>query len=232
MKALILVGGKGSRLGKLTKTYPKPLLPINGKPLLSYVLENLRENGVTDITLSVGYKSDIVRKVYGDGYSLGVKLSYKEESEPLGTGGAIKSAFGKAKEPFILVFGDNLANFNFRSMITIHKPGTVLMALTDRKDVEHFGVVKMYGMLVQDFIEKPKREEAPSNLINAGAFIIDPSVLKMLPKGTSSLEHDLLEKICLHNKLYGTRHTGYWFPTDTPEKLKYTNKRAKEYYIY
>jgi len=228
IKALILAGGKGSRLNSLTDDMPKPLLPVNYKPLLSYVIENLRDNGIRDIVISLGYKADLVMKTYGSGYAFGVNIKYIVEEEPLGTGGAIKNSFGKTKEPFVLVFGDNLSNFNFSSMIQVHKKGTVLMSLTEREDVEHFGVVRMYGTLVQSFVEKPSRKDAPSNLINAGAFIIDPIVLKTLPDGNSSVEKDLLEKICYNGKLYGIRHAGYWFPTDTKPKLNFARRMILE----
>ena len=218
--AVILAGGLGTRLRPLTETIPKPLLLLRGKPILLHIIENAKRYGVRTFLLSIGYRAQQVVDYFGDGSSLGVQIQYAVEKEPLGTGGSIKGAAAKFKEPFFLLWGDNLTDINLREMHQAyqeHQEG-VTMALTPREDVEHFGVAALEGNNIITFIEKPRREEAPSNLINAGAFIITPDCLEMLPEGKSSIEKDCFEKLAPLRKIQAYIHDGQWFPTDTLEK--------------
>lgn len=218
--AIILAGGLGTRLKPLTDKIPKPLVPIGDKPLLQHIVENFRKYDIKNIILSVGYKTEQIQEYFGDGIKFGVKISYSTESLPLGTGGAIKKAAEGLKEPFFLQWGDNLMNIDWSKMEKefIQNKTPIIMALTPREDVENFGVAKLEGNIIQYFVEKPKREDAPSNLINAGAFMIDPRVLEMLPEGKSSIEKDCFEKLAPQGKISAYLHHGQWFPTDTMEK--------------
>ncbi len=224
MRAIILAGGLGRRLKPLTDRIPKPLLPIKGKPLLEWVILNLRKHEITDIVLSIGYKAEMIREYFGDGSHLRVKIHYNVESEPLGTGGAVKDIVKKMDitESFILVWGDNLADYNFTEMIRFHKKNHALltMALTSREDVEYFGVAELDRSKIIRFIEKPEREKAPSNLINAGAFVVNRELIDLLPEGPSSIERECFEKLCGNRSVYAYEHRGYWFPIDTLEKYK------------
>jgi mannose-1-phosphate guanylyltransferase len=221
MKAIILAGGLGERLRPLTLEKPKPLLPVNGKPIVEYVLENLKRCGVNDVILSVGYKADMIQDYFKSGEKFGMNIEYNVEEEFLGTGGAVKYIVDKfgIDDKFLLVWGDNLANYDFDRMMGVD--GRVVMGLTEREDVENFGVAKLDGDDIVQFVEKPKREEAPSNLINAGAFVIDPEVLNILPEGKSSIERDCFEKI---DGIKMFKHEGYWYPTDTMEKYKFAEE--------
>lgn len=218
--AVILAGGLGTRLRPLTDTTPKPLLPIKGKPIVQHIIENLQRQGVTKIILSVGYKAEEIKKYFGSGKKWGIKISYSYETEPLGTGGAVRQAALKLKKPFFLLWGDNVMDINILEMISSYHADDSLahMALTQREDVENFGVATLERNKIVSFIEKPKREEAPSQLINAGAFIIDPQCLVMLPAGKSSLERDCFEKLAPLGKISYYHHQGQWYPTDTIEK--------------
>lgn len=229
MKAIILAGGRGERLRPLTDKIPKPMIPVKGKPLIEWCIANLKNNGIVDIILSIGYKAEVIEDYFKDGSGFGVHVSYNIEKEPLGTGGAVKEICKKysINEPFILVWGDNLADYKFRQMVKEHKnhDALITMALTTREDVENFGVALLeYGKII-GFVEKPKREEAPSNLINAGAFVINPEALDILPEGKSSIERDCFEKLVTKtSRVYSYTHNGYWLPTDTMEKYE----KAKE----
>jgi NDP-sugar pyrophosphorylase family protein len=232
MKAIILAGGLGERLRPLTLETPKPLLPIKGKPTVEWCIENLKNNGIKDIILSIGYKAEIIQDYFNEGSRLDVNISYNIEKERLGTGGAVKDILNKLQinEPFILVWGDNLANYNFKDMINLfqEKNADLVMALTSRDDVENFGVAKLKNDKIIGFIEKPKREEAPSNLINAGAFVINPKILNILPEGVSNIEKECFQKIAIEDgKVYAYQHQDYWFPTDTLEKYKFANENFK-----
>ena len=225
--AIILAGGLGTRLRPLTDNTPKPLLPIKGKPILQHILENLKKNGILKVIISLGYKSEQVMDYFKDGSWLGLKISYTLENEPLGTGGAVRKAASGIKEPFFLLWGDNLMDINLKALKEEYlKNGTeVIMALTPREDVEHFGVVKLQGKKIIKFVEKPKREEAPSNLINAGAFIIKPRELDILPEGKSSMDYDFFEKLAPLGKISAYIHDGQWFPTDTLEKYNLASQK-------
>jgi mannose-1-phosphate guanylyltransferase len=224
MLAIILAGGRGTRLRPLTDETPKPLLPVRGTPLLQWAIANLKRHGITDIILSIGYKADMIKAYFGNGSPLGVTISYNVEDTPLGTGGAVKDIAQKRdiREPFVLVWGDNLADFDVTAMIKVHKKhnAVITMALTPRDDVEHFGVAELDGEKIIQFIEKPKGE-APSTLVNAGAFIVNPEAVDVLPEGVSSIEKTCFEVLCgKSGRIYAYVHTGYWFPTDTLEKYK------------
>jgi len=228
MKAIILAGGRGERLRPLTDRTPKPLISIKGKPIMQRCIENLEVHGIKDIILSVGYMADKIKDYFGNGGKHGVRIEYNIEENPLGTGGAIKDIVKKFKieEDFISLWGDNIANFDISGLLETHgaNKGLVTMALTKRKDVENFGVVKLSGEKIEGFVEKPKREEAPSNLINAGAFVANPKILEMLPEGKSSIERDCFEILAGQGKIYLFKHEGYWYPTDTIEKCKYAEE--------
>ncbi len=217
--AIILVGGLGTRLRPLTDTIPKPLLPLKGKPIVQHSIESLRRQGVQKIILSVGYGAIQIQEHFQRQTQLG-PIIYSIESEPLGTGGAVKLAAAKLTTPFFLVWGDNLMDVEYQEMYKayLRDAPLIMMALTPREDVEHFGVAKLEKNKIIAFIEKPKPEDAPSNLINAGAFIIDPKCLEMLPEGKSSIEQDCFEKLAPLGEISAFIHQKQWFPTDTLEK--------------
>ena len=226
--AIILAGGLGTRLRPLTNETPKPLLLIQGRPIMQHLIERLASQGVQRIILSIGYKADLV-KAYFDQLNLPIKIDYIVETELLGTGGAVRQAAAGLKEPFILAWGDNLMDLDYQQMSQEYEKNnsTIIMVLTPREDVENFGVAQLEGNTIKSFIEKPKREDAPSNLINAGAFIINPKCLEMLPPGKSSLEKDCFEKLAPLGKISAFIHPGQWFPTDTLEKYYLADREFK-----
>ena len=219
-QAIILAGGLGTRLRPFTDHTPKPLLPVKGKPIVQYAIENLKKYGVKNIILSTGYKAEQFPERFRDGKKFGVDLKYVYEEQALGTGGAVQFASRELNKPFFLLWGDNLMDIDLNAMYKayLHDAPQITMALTPRIDVENFGVAKLEGNKIVSFVEKPKREEAPSNYINAGAFIIDPKCLKILPEGKSSIERDCFEKLASLGEISAFIHEGQWYPTDTVEK--------------
>lgn len=220
--AVILAGGVGTRLRPLTEVTPKPLLPVKGKPTIQHIIENLRTHTVKNIILSVGYKAEMIQNYFKNGSHLDVNITYSAETEPLGTGGAIKKAARHLKKPFFLIWGDGLMNLDYtdiaRFYSTLPAARVLLMVLTERQDVENFGVVQLQGSQIIKIIEKPKREDAPTNIVDIGAYIIDPSCLTMLPEGKSSIELDCFGKLVPQRKAFAYVYKGAWFPTDTLEK--------------
>lgn len=217
--ALILAGGLGTRLRPLTDKTPKPLLPIKGKPILQHALEHLKRQGITNVILSVGFEWEKIKSYFQDEKKFGVSITYSRETEPLGTGGAIKQALQGISEPVFVIWGDNVMDINYKELQQAYQQHQtpVTMALTPREDVENFGVAELQGNKIISFVEKPAREKAPSNLINAGAIILEPPRIKILPEGKSSIEHDLYEQL-KPGEITAYIHNGQWFPTDTLEK--------------
>ncbi len=233
MKAIILAGGLGTRLRPLTDNTPKPLLPIKGKPIMQHAIENLKKYGINDIILGVSYHADKIKDYFGNGESLGVNISYSLEEEPLGTGGAVKQAAEGIGEPFILVWGDNLMDVHIGELIEAFERNNALIAmtLTQREDVENFGVAKLNGEVFEYFVEKPVREEAPSNWINAGCFVIHPDALSVLPEGKSNIERECFQVHANKGVVFAYKHPGQWFPTDTIEKYNHAEQNFNSDYL-
>ena len=227
MKAIILAGGLGERLRPLTNNIPKPLLRVKGKPILEHAIENFEKHGIKDIILAVSYRADKIKEYFGDGSKFGVNISYCIEDEPLGTGGAIKKASENIKKTFIAINGDNIADFDWTSIINAHKrkQARITLTLYPVDDVTKYGIAELKDDRIINFIEKPSVEQAPSNLNNAGGYVMEPESLEILPEGKSSIERDCFEKFCgKYGSVYAFSHKGYWFPTDDIEKYKKAEK--------
>ncbi len=225
MKAIILAGGLGTRLRPLTNENPKPLLPIKGRPIIEHAIDNFRKHNITEIILSIGYMADKIQDYFGDGSKFGVNISYCVEDQPLGTGGAIKKASQGITDTFIAINGDNLCDFDWTATIKNHKnnKAKITLSLFPVEDVTQFGIAELDGERILNFIEKPTTEEAPSNLNNAGGYVMEPEVLDILPEGVSSIERDCFEKLAKLGEVYSVKHEGQWFPTDTIEKYTHAD---------
>ena len=185
MKAVVLVGGEGTRLRPLTLTTPKQMLPVVGVPMLERVLGHLARHGVDEAVLSLGYLPDAFLEAYPDGRAAGVSLAYAVEPEPLDTAGAIRFAATSAgvDDTFVVVNGDVLTDLDLTGLVAFHRragaQGTI--ALHPVADPSAFGVVPTDADgRVTAFVEKPPRGEAPTNQINAGTYVLEPSVLKRI----------------------------------------------------
>ncbi len=220
MKAIILAGGLGTRLRPLTENIPKPLLTIKGKPIIEHALLNFKKHGITDVILSIGYRAELIKEYFGDGSKWGMNIEYCIEDAPLGTGGAIRKAAENINEKFLVINGDNLADFDWTELIATHErnPAKITLALFPVEDVTQFGIAELEGEKIKRFIEKPKVEEAPSNLNNAGGYVMEKDVLEMLPEGFCMIERDCFEKLSPSGVIFSCCHNGQWFPTDTLEK--------------
>jgi len=220
MKAIILAGGLGTRLRPLTENTPKPLLPIKGIPIIEHAIKNFARHNITDIILSIGYKAELIQEYFKDGSKWGVQISYAIENEPLGTGGAIREAAKNINDTFVVINGDNLADFDWTNSIAAHRRNgaEITLSLFPVEDVTQFGIARLDNDVIVEFVEKPKKEEAPSNLNNAGGYVMEPGALAVLPPGFCSIERDCFEKVAPLKKVFAFRHDGQWYPTDTLEK--------------
>lgn len=216
--AIILAGGLGSRLRPFTYSIPKPLLKVQGKPIMQYAIENLKKHNITNIIVAAGYKSYKIEEYFKNGNEFGVNIKHIKTG-PFGTGGSIKECLKDINKTFIVINGDNIANYNFKELLKAHKKNKALatLALYRVKDVSQYGVVNINKNKITKFIEKPKTK-VKSNLINAGAYILEPKILNHINKKTFSLEKDIFEKLAKKNVIYGIEHKKQWFPTDNFER--------------
>jgi mannose-1-phosphate guanylyltransferase len=222
VQALILAGGEGTRLRPLTSTIPKPVVPLVGRPFISFMLQWLRGHGVDDVILGCGFMADGVRAVLGDGSGLGIRLRYLEEPRPLGTGGALKFAEDLLDERFFMLNGDVLTGIDLTGQLRQHEQtgARATLALFAVDDPSAYGLVRLQAdNSVREFIEKPGPDQTDSNLINAGAYILQRDVLAgMPPAGTNvSIEREVFPTL-VGNGLYGYEATGYWMDIGTPDR--------------
>jgi mannose-1-phosphate guanylyltransferase len=222
MQALILSGGQGTRLRPLTSTIPKPVVPLAGRPLISYMLEWLRGHGVDDVILLCGFMAQGVREVLGDGSSLGIRMRYLEEPRPLGTGGALKFAEELLDERFFMLNGDILTDIDLTEELAQHERtgAGATLALIPVEDPSAYGLVRRNpDCSVREFVEKPGPEQIDTDLINAGAYVIERSLLhRLAPAGTNiSIERDVFPAL-IGDGLFGYGAEGYWVDIGTPER--------------
>ena len=225
MQALILAGGKGTRLRPLTVYTPKPIVPVLNKPFLLYQIEILRRAGISDITLSLSYQPDKIQQILGDGSEYGVNLRFVTESFPMGTGGAYKFACDTMRETTIVFNGDILTDFDVSEVIRLHKEkkAEATLTLVPVENPSHYGLVETdeEGNILQ-FREKPKPEEIASlksNNINAGIYVLEPEILDLIPKGENcSFEYNVFPDILSHQKRFSAfiMKDNYWRDIGTP----------------
>ncbi|MEK6854678.1 MAG: nucleotidyltransferase family protein [Nanoarchaeota archaeon] len=221
--AFILAGGLGTRLRPLTYEIPKLLIPLQGKPILEHVIDLFKRHGANEIILAVGYKAEKFKEHFGDGSKLGVNINYIIEETPLGTAGALKLAKHFLKDTFYMCNGDELKDIDLEEMYEMHKQNRALgtIALTEVDDVSQYGVVDLDENKIKKFVEKPKKEEAPSNLISSGLYILEPEVIELIPEGRAvSIEREIWPLLAEKNKLVGFHFKGQWFPTDNWERYE------------
>ena len=231
MKAVVLVGGEGTRLRPLTLTTPKQMLPVGGRPMIERVIERLGQHGITDVVLSLGYKPDAFTRAYPDGRCAGLAMSYAVEPEPLDTAGAIAFAADQAgiDETFVVLNGDVLTGLDVGELIRFHRDraAEATIALTPVEDPSRFGVVPTDsdGRVIA-FIEKPPRDEAPTNLINAGTYVLEPSVLGRIPPGRRvSIERETFPSMVEDRGLFALASDADWVDAGTPATYLAANLR-------
>ncbi len=221
-QAFVLAGGKGERLRPLTNDIPKPLVKVAGEPILQHCIEQLARHEVEEIILGTGHMHEKIEAYFGSGEKFGASIVYSVETEPLGTGGALKQAKGLLDKNFFMLNGDNIADFDFTQMQTEHAEnrGLATIALVEVEDVSGYGIARLEGKKIVEFVEKPARKKAPSNLANAGAYIIEKKALEFLPEGFNLIERTMFPALAKKGKLFGFKHKGLWLTTDTLERIR------------
>jgi mannose-1-phosphate guanylyltransferase len=221
MQALVLAGGVGTRLRPLTLTIPKPVIPLAGRPFLSFMLDWLHRHGVDDVLLSCGYRSEDVERVLGHEHR-GMKLRYVVEDEPLGTAGPLRLALdeGVLADRVLVLNGDCLTDIDLTAQLRQHEAtgAAATLALVAVEDTSSYGVVPTRDDLrVEAFLEK-RPGPAPTNRINAGTYVLERSVVEVVPAGRAvSIEREIFPEL-VDDGLYGFLSDDYWIDIGTPER--------------
>ena len=228
MKAVILAGGKGTRLRPLTYAVPKPLLPIGRKPILEIIIEHLRDYGFTDIIVTVEYKAELIKAYFRDGSSLGVNITYFHESKPSGTAGPLKLVEHLLDgQPFITMNGDLLTDLDLFKMYQAHleKKLELTMATTTYTIKSPYGVIDMQDNKLVSIREKPDL----TFLVNAGIYVVSPSALDIIPKGEFFDMPDLIQTLIDRGRKVETYYIdGEWQDIGTMESYEKANAANSE----
>ena len=223
MKGLILAGGKGTRLRPLTVNTPKPVVPVANSPFLLYQIDLMRSGGIGEIILSLSYQPRKIEDLLKDGSDYGVWIRYAVEGTPLGTGGAFKNAEEHINSTTVVFNGDVLTSLDLGAVIALHreKKAVATIVLTRVDNPSAYGLVETSpDGWIQRFIEKPGPDEITCNTINAGIYVLEPSVLAYMPKGEAySFERGLFPAL-LENKepVLAYIMDRYWIDIGTPRK--------------
>ncbi len=223
MRALLLAGGKATRLRPLTERTPKAMTPVLGRPFLEHVLAWLARYDVRDVTLLLGFLPDPIRDYFRDGHQFGVKLTYVVEDQPLGSGGAIKQLERELREPFFALNADVFTDLDLAAMAADHRASgaEASIFLSRVEDPSSYGVCALdQDGWIERFVEKPPRDEAPSDLINAGVWLFEPSVLgRIAAEQFTMVEQELFPALANESRLRGyVGETAYWIDAGTPER--------------
>ena len=225
MQALILAGGKGTRLRPLTVYTPKPVVPICNRPFLLYQIDTLRRAGVRNVTLALSYQPTKIEQLLGDGSDYGVEIKYAVEPQPMGTAGAFKFAQGFIRERTVVFNGDVLTDLDLGAVIREHEArrATATIVLTPVENPSAYGlVVTEPDGRVRRFLEKPKADEISVNTINAGTYVLEPQVLDLIPAGENySFEYGLFPDLLRRGEsFYAHVPAGhaYWLDIGTPAR--------------
>lgn len=209
MKAIIQAGGRGTRLRPYTLVMPKPLMPVGGLPVIEMLLKWLCRNGITEISITIGYLGHLIRALCGNGSQWDMNIEYSEELEPLGTVGPLKLIKDKLTDTFLVLNGDLVSDIDLRAFVDFHKQheGLLTIAIT-QKDIDiDLGVIEKVGNRVVDFKEKPKLQYP----VSMGVYCMDPPILGLIPNGVpfgfDNLMYMMLEK---GMPVFVYEHNGIW----------------------
>jgi len=215
MKAVIMAGGKGTRLRPLTCSIPKPMVPLLDRPVMEYAIELLKRHDILDIAVTVQHLPEVIRQYFGDGSDFGVRLHYFEEASPLGTAGSVKNAEEFLDETFLVISGDALTDYDLGSAVDFHrKKGSMATLVLASEDVPlEFGVVMtdLEGRITR-FLEKPAWGEVFSDTVNTGIYVLEPDIFQYFDRGVEfDFSKDLFPLLLMMGRpMYGYKAEGYW----------------------
>ncbi|GAA3402567.1 sugar phosphate nucleotidyltransferase [Paenibacillus hodogayensis] len=225
MKAIIMAGGKGTRLRPLTCHIPKPMVPLLNRPCMEYIIDLLRKHGITQIGVTMQYMPEVIRNYFGDGSDFGVELHYFEEESPLGTAGSVKNAAAFLDERFLVISGDALTDFDLSRIVESHvrREALATVVLTRVERPLEYGVVMTdeAGRIVR-FLEKPDWSEVFSDTVNTGIYVLEPEALQGIEEGKEQdFSNDLFPLMMKRGQpLYGYVSEGYWSDIGNMEQYR------------
>lgn len=231
MQAVIMAGGKGTRLASVTQNIPKPMVPIEGKPLLEYQIENLKENGVDNIILIVGHLGDVIREHFGDGHEYGVSISYYIEATPLGTAGALAKIKERLEDSFFLVFGDLFININYDRFFTYHQEKNAYITLFAHPNSHPYDsdivITDDENRVTGWSYKKDIRTKDYRNLVNAGLYVMQKIAVDEIERvqiakdeDKVDLEKEIIIPLIPSFPIYAYHSTEYVKDIGTPDRLK------------
>ena len=230
MKAVILAGGKGTRLKPYTTVFPKPLMPINDKPILEIVIRQLKSHGFDEVIITVGHLAELIMTFFGDGSKFGVKIKYSREDKPLGTAGGLGLLKQELNETFLMMNGDVLTSLNYSDLTDYHKRNGAIatIALNKREVYIDFGVVELDNdNSIVGYKEKPKI----NYLVSMGVYVFEPEILKYIgPKKFLDFP-DLVKKLISNGEtVKGYVYDGYWLDIGRPGDYERANREIEKIY--
>ncbi|MBU1086250.1 MAG: nucleotidyltransferase family protein [Candidatus Omnitrophica bacterium] len=226
MVAMVLAGGFGLRLRKIISDMPKPMASINGKPFLEYLILWLRKYGFEKIVLSVGFKSDIIKEHFKTGKQLGVRIDYSEETEPLGTAGAIKQALSFIEEDnFLVINGDSFLDINLNQLISAHieRRALATIGLTEVEDSSRYGTIRLDGNKIIEFTEKNTEGKG---WINGGCYYFNKKINEFIKPGKVSLEKEVLPFL-IQESFFCFKASGFFIDIGIPTDYYHLSANSK-----
>ena len=212
MKVILLAGGLGTRLSEYTKTIPKPMIDIGGKPMLFHIMKHYAKYGYKDFYIALGYRGEIIKKFFNKNF-FDWNINLIETGKNTMTGGRLKRLKKYiGEETFMMTYGDGLSNINLKKLLKFHKKNKKLVTLTAVRPPGRFGALKLDGKRVSYFKEKSRLDEG---WINGGFFVMEPEFIKFIKNDNTFLEREPLERVTKKRQLMAFRHTGFWKCMDT-----------------
>ncbi len=232
MKAVLLAAGKGERLGEVTLELPKPMVPINGKPVIEWNVNLCKQHGINDLFINLYHLPKIITDYLGNGDRLGVTITYANEDHLLGTGGGVKQ-FSRSLEgkPFFVIYADNWSDYDLSAMYKHHQETKAEMTIA----LFHLDEVNNSGVAILDqedrilkFVEKPATRPPPSHWVNAGIYVIDSHLLSRIPDSPCDFGREVIpDWIKANTRIMGIKMKEKVIPIDTPDMLKAAKIRKK-----
>ena len=230
MKAVILAGGRGTRLRPYTTVFPKPLMPVGDKPILEIIICQLKSCGLGDIIITVGHLGELITNFFGDGSKLGVNIKYVKEDQPLGTAGGLALIKEELEDTFLMINGDTLTTLNFAELIDYHRRNGAIAtpALKKRGVYIDFGIVELDSSSnIKGYIEKPTLEY----LVSMGAYALEPEVLRYIKVGERLDLPDLIKMLISGGEtVKGFLFDGYWLDIGRPDDYEKANSEIEDIY--
>ena len=212
IKVVLLAGGFGTRLSEYTKTIPKPMVNVNGEPIIMHIMKSYAKYGFKNFYIALGYKGEVIKKFFNKNF-FDWKINLIDTGEKTMTGGRLKRLTKYiGNETFMMTYGDGISNVNLTNLLKFHKRNKKLVTLTAVRPPARFGALKLKGNYVNYFKEKSHLDEG---WINGGFFVIEPEFLKYIKNDNTYLEREPLEKITKKKQLVAFKHKGFWQCMDT-----------------